>query len=145
MTTSEFIRQSIRDKIRRIKKPERYQQSNTSQFSPEMLKKIAEDTQKILELQRKEENRKEIYENLLETSEAIQEEYKRLKEKGLMSDLSKEQETIKKLLTGHKSLTPKQISAMTKIGSKKVIFIITNSQEFKLNITTGRYSNREVF
>ncbi|HEC40052.1 hypothetical protein LCGC14_1175000 [marine sediment metagenome] len=137
-TSSEWIRQSIRERIRRIKNPE----SNQSQYSPELLKKISADTQKILELQREKENRIEIYENLLETSEAIQDEYKRLKEKGLMADLSEEQEIIKKLLTGHKSLTPKQISDMTKIESNKVSFIITNRDFFKLNITTGRYSKR---
>lgn len=141
-TSSEWIRQAIRDKIRRIEKPELNNQSSSTHISHELLLKISEDTQKLLELQNEKENREEIHKNLLETSEAIQIEYKRLKDKGLMSNLSKERGIIKKLLKGHNSLTPKQIIDMTNIKSEKVIFIITNSEQFKLNITSGRYSLR---
>ncbi len=80
--------------------------------------------------------------NILETSQAIQEEYKKLKEKGIMSDLTKETMRIRKLLEGHKSLTPKQISDMTKIECNKVILIMTNREIFKLNVINGRYGLR---
>ena len=141
MTASEFIRDAIREKIKRIKNPEIMNQGSI-QFNPEILLKISKDTQKLVELNEEKEKRENAINNILETSEAIQEEYKRLKEKGLMADLEKETMKIRKLLGGHKSLSPKQISDMIKIDSNKVAIIITNKKFFKLNVVTGRYSLR---
>lgn len=141
MTASEFIRDAIREKIKRIKNPELMNKSSI-QFNPEILLKISKDTQKLLEIEGEKKKRDEAMNNIIETSEAIQEEYKRLKEKCIMSDLTNEHEIIKNLLKGHKSLTTKQISDMTKIEPNKVILIITKREFFKLNVTTGRYSLR---
>ena len=141
MTASEFIRDAIREKIKRIKNPEIMNQGSI-QFNPELLLKISKDTQKLVELNEEKEKRENAIKNILETSEAIQEEYKRLKEKGLMADLEKETIKIRKLLEGHKSLSRQQISDMTKIESNKVAIIITNKKFFKLNVVSGRYSKR---
>ena len=140
MTASEFIRESIREKIKRIKNPAMNQGS--IQFNPEILLKISNDTRKLLEIGEEKKKRDEAINNILETSEAIQEEYKKLKEKGALLGLKRETMRIKKLLDGHKSLTPKQISDMTKIELNNVVLIITNRKFFKLNVATGRYSNR---
>ncbi len=141
MTSSEFIRDAIREKIKRIKNPEIMNQGSF-QINPELLLKISKDTRKLVELNEEKEKRENAINNVLETSDAIQEEYNKLKEKGLMADLKKETMIIRKLLEGHKSLSPKQISDMTKIVSNKVAIIITNKEFFKLNVVTGRYSKR---
>ena len=142
MTVSEFIRQATRDKIRRIDNPEQFNISNLPVITPEMLLKISGNTEKLLEIQKEKKREKEIIKNLLETSEALQNEYHRLMEKGLMSELTEETKTIQNLLRGHKSLSPNQIVDMTNIEKEKVLFVITNTELFKLNITTGRYQLR---
>ncbi len=140
MTASEFIRQAIRDKIRRIDNPE--QISNQPVITSEILLKISKNTDKLLELQQEKEREKEIIKNLLQTSDALQNEYHRLMEKGLMSELTEETNTIQNLLRGHKSLSPNQIIDMTNIEKDKVLFVITNLKLFKLNVITGKYQLR---
>lgn len=142
MTVSEFIRQAIRDKIRKIDNPEQSTISNIPVITPEILLKIAKNTDKLLELQQEKKREKKIITNLLETSEALQNEYHRLMEKGLMSELTEETKTIQNLLRGHKSLSPNQIIAMTNIEKEKVLFVITNVKLFKLNVITGKYQLR---
>ena len=142
MTVSEFIRQATRDKIRKIDYPE--QISNQPVITPEILLKISKNTDKLLELQQEKEREKEIIKNLLQTSDALQNEYHRLMEKGLMSELTEETKTIQNLLRGHKSLSPNQIIDMTNIEKDKVLFVITNLKLFKLNVITGKYQLRGV-
>lgn len=140
MTVSEFIRQATRDKIRRIDNPE--QISNQPLITPEILLKISKNTDKLLELQQEKEREKEIIKNLLQTSNALQSEYHRLMDKGLMSELTEETRTIQNLLKAHKSLSPNQIIDMTNIEKDKVLFVITNLKLFKLNVITGKYQLR---
>lgn len=142
MTVSEFIRQATRDKIRRIDNPEQSNISNLPVITPEMLLKISKNTEKLLELQQEKKREKEIIQTLLETSEALQSEYHRLMDKGLMSELTEETHTIQNLLRGHKSLSPNQIIDMTNIEKDKVLFVITNLKLFKLNVITGKYQLR---
>lgn len=142
MTVSEFIRQATRDKIRKIDNPEQSNISNIPAITPEILLKISKNTDKLLELQQEKKRDKEIISNLLETSEALQNEYHRLMEKGLMSELTEETKTIQNLLKGHKSLSPNQIVDMSNIELDKVLFVITNSKLFKLNVITGKYQLR---
>ena len=142
MTVSEFIRQATRDKIRRIDNPEQSNISNLPVITPEMLLKISKNTEKLLELQQEKKREKDIIQTLLETSEALQSEYHRLMDKGLMSELTEETRTIQNLLRGHKSLSPNQIIDMTNIEKDKVLFVITNLKLFKLNVITGKYQLR---
>ena len=142
MTVSEFIRQATRDKIRKIDNPEQSTISNMPAITPEILLKISKNTDKLLELHQEKKREKEIITNLLETSEALQNEYQRLMEKGLMSELTEETKTIQNLLRGHKSLSPNQIIDMTNIEKDKVLFVITNVKRFKLNVITGKYQLR---
>lgn len=141
-TSSTFCRRVIFDSIRRKENPEMFNQSNINQIDYSIFERLFENNQKIIELQKEMLKRQGIADNLEETSELIQKEYIKLKNKGKIDDLTNQSKIIANLLKAHKSLSLKQISEMTDIDIDTVILIITNSETFKLNITTGRYSLR---
>lgn len=141
-TSSTFCRRAIFDFIRRKENPEMFNQSNISQIDYTMIERLLEKNQKIIKIQEEMQKRQGIADNIEETSELIQKEYAKLKNKGEISDLINESKIIANLLKAHKSLSLKQISEMTEIEIDIVVLIVTDSKNFKLNITTGRYSLR---
>ncbi|MBA7497217.1 hypothetical protein ES702_07829 [subsurface metagenome] len=141
-TSSTFCRRVIFDFIRRKENPEMFNQSNVNQIDYTIFEKLFENNQKILKLQEEMQKRQGIADNIEEISEILQKEYENLKNKGKIGNLTNDSKIIANLLKGHKSLSLKQITEMTNFGIEKVIRIITNSEIFKLNITTGRYSLR---
>lgn len=138
----EFIREATFERIRRIEHPEQFSHGNISQFNPAILEQLTKNTRKIIELQKLTNERLNIAENIEKTIQAIKEQYKKLKKKNLIGSFSKESRIIADLLEGHKSLTPDQISKMSKIDIDDIYLILTGFNKFKLNTTTGRFELR---
>lgn len=141
-TLSEFIRESIKDKIRSIEHPEQFVQSNNSQLNNAILEQIALDTRIIIKLEEQRNKRLEIAEDIENIRQRIKEEYESLREKNLISDFTEETKIIADLLNVHKSLTLEQISKKTDIDPENALLILNKDSRFKLNITTGRYEKR---
>ena len=141
-TLSEFIRETIKEKIRHIEHPEQIVQSNKSQLNNTILEQLTLNTRKIIELQEQTNKRLEISEDIENTRHKIKELYEALREKNIISDFIKEIKIIEDLLKVHKSITPKQISKKTNIDSEDAFLILNKDDRFKLNITTGRYELR---
>jgi len=138
----DFIRDSVFEKIRTIEFPEQFKQTNIDQIDPDTLEEIKRNMEKSLELQKFMNERLNIAENIESIVQAINEQYSKLRRKNLISEFSKESELIIDLLKTHKSLTLDQISKMINLDIDDVLLILNTSNQFKLNITTGRYELR---
>lgn len=138
----DFIRYSVFDKIRMIEHPEQFKQTNIDQIDPKTLEEIKRKMEISIELQEQMNERLNIAENIESTTQAIKEQYSILKEKNLISDFSKESNLIADLLKDRRSFTPEQISKMIDLDIDDILLILNTSNQFKLNIITGRYELR---
>jgi len=138
----DFIRDAVFDKIRMIEHPEQFKQTNIEQIDPGILEEIKRNMELSIELQKLTNERLNIAENIESITKAIKDQYNKLKKKDLISDFSKESNLIADLLKDHKSLTSDQISKMINLDIDDVLLILNTSNQFKLNITTGRYELR---
>lgn len=138
----DFIRDSIFEKIRSIEHPELFKQSNIEQIDPNTLEEIKWKIEKSIKLQEQMNERLKIAENIESIIKAIKEQYNKLKKKDLIDNFSKESNLIVDLLTDHKSLTLEQISKMINFDIDDILLILNTSNQFKLNITTGKYQLR---
>lgn len=133
MSVSEFIRQSIFEKIRRIENPE---VSSISQVNPLVLEQISRDMKKQIEMQKLVLKRQEQFNEITKTLELIQ-----IYSKG--RDLTNETDVIDNLFEAHKSLSQHQIIEKSGFDKDIVWAIISNQERYKVNITTGKFSKRE--
>lgn len=138
----DFIRDAVMEKIRSLEHPEQFKQTNIDQIDPDTLEEIKKNIEISIELQKITNERLTIADNIESITEAIKEEYDKLKKKNLISDFSKEANLIVDLLKDRKSLTPEQISKMINLDIDDILLILNTSNQFKLNITTGRYELR---
>jgi len=138
----DFIRDSVFETIRMLEHPEQFKQTNIDQIDPGTLEEIRRNMEKSLELQKLMNERLNIAENIESITKAIKEQYNKLKRKNLISDFSKESNLIVDLLKDRKSLTLDQISKMINLDIDDILLILNTSNQFKLNITTGRYELR---
>lgn len=138
----DFIRDAVFETIRMLEFPEQFKQTNIDQIDPGTLEEIKRNMEKSLELQKLMNERLNIAENIESITKAIKDQYNKLKKKNLISEFSKESNLIIDLLKGHKSLTPEQISKMINLDIDDILLILNTSNQFKLNITTGRYELR---
>jgi len=134
MTISEFCRQAIFEKIRRMKNPEIITQGNTSQLNAKLLDNLMlkmKDMAKTQDL-------------ILEKTDNINEMNKLLEKIALYSekqDFVKEKAMIINLLKSHSSLTQKQLINMTNLN-KVVVFKVISllRKEKKIEMTgNGRF------
>jgi len=138
----DFIRDSVFETIRMIEHPEQFKQTNIEQIDPKTLEEIKRNMEISLKLQEQMNKRLNIAENIESNIQAIKEQYSILKEKNLISDFSKESNLIVDLLKDRRSFTPEQISKMINLDIDDILLILNTSNQFKLNITTGRYELR---
>ena len=134
MTASEFMRQAIFDKIRRIKHPELFTQTS-NQVNPIFFEQITKELKKLNEKQEKILERDKIFNEMKKTLDLIQ-------RFSIKQDLKEETVSILNLLKAHKSLSQEQIIEMTNFDKDIVFQVISNKKLFKLNIETGRFSKR---
>ncbi|MHA1488538.1 MAG: DUF6290 family protein [Promethearchaeota archaeon] len=134
MSVSEFIRQSIFEKIRRIENPERFSQS-ISQINPLILESLSKDMKKQIELQELILKRQNQFDEITKTLELIQ-----IYSKG--RDLKHETDIIDNLFEAHKSLSQQQIMEKTGFDKDIVWAIVSNQERYRLNITNGKFSKR---
>ena len=141
-TASEFCREAIFEKIRRIEHPEQFGHLNASSMNLAVFEQIQHDTKKMIELQEETNKRLEMARDIENTRQTIKELYKTLKKKDLIGDHSKDADEIANILSSHKSLTPHKISIKLNLDVDIIILILQTDERFKLNITTGRYELR---
>jgi len=130
ITRSEFIREAVRDKIRKINNPEIFLERHGN-FSEALLKKMTEDLAKSNKRQELILERMKKFESIEKTLELIQERAN--------VSLTAETQTILNLFQSHKSLKPAQIIDKTGYDQNTVMIILANKELFKLNISTGRF------
>jgi len=125
-TRTEFIRQSIFDKIRRIENPELYNPVtkglDSDQIS-EFLKEI-----KITNKQQKDILKR------LEIVNEIQNNFKVLKNMAKEPEMELNEKTIIGLLTEHKKLKPLKIIKLSGLSSHKIYDVISNENVFSINM-----------
>lgn len=124
-TVSDFVREAIKDKIRRIEHPEIFNESKT-EINNDKMKKLLEmsgiTSKKIDKVLNKFDKIEKIERNLqllfnLENREVLKE---------------KENEVIE-LLQEHEILFPKKIMELTNINRKELYAIISDSDKFSIN------------
>jgi len=134
MSTSEFIRQSCYEKIRRIEHPEIYMQTKNN-MNPLIFEQISRDLKKQIEMQKLALKRQEQFDEITKTLELIQ-----IYSKG--RNLTEEAKVIDNLFEAHKSLSQHQIMEKTGFDKDIVWAIISNKEKYELNITNGKFSLR---
>jgi len=133
MTSSEFIRQAINDKIRLIENPEVFNTVSNPDFSNQMIK----SQELILEEMK-------LMKKKFTTINGIKNGYKSLKK--LISDgtykenVKLKTEKIQTIMKGYdKAFTPKEIKDITGFDLKSIDIVLTSNQDlFKLNMN-GRW------
>ena len=137
MTSSEFIRQAINDKIRNIENPETSKLDN----KPDLFKEFITEQKELNERFDKLEN---LITTRLTTINGIKNGYKSLTE--LISDgtykenLTLKADKIYSLMENKKGYTPKELNKITGFDLKSIDLALTNNQEtlFQLN-NNGRW------
>jgi len=133
-TTSDFVRRTLFDHIRREENPELFIDNENGSINPLLLERISENITKVLENQ----------EFILQREDVIDEiknmvfEMHKLAE---MESMSQEREMIIELLEQHQSLSLRQIQEQTGLAEDVVFKILSDLNIFKIT-TTGRFALR---
>lgn len=130
MTSSEFIRQAIRDKIMRIENPELFQERISSDLDNKQLTKLLEMTNES----------SEKINLILEKFDTIVQIENTLKVLGSMVErpvIEQKQKVIIELLKTHDSLKPKKLMELSGFSKEEIYDIISNSNIFSIDIKTG--------
>lgn len=130
-TFSDFIRNAVEEKIRRLNNSELYQSKSINQINPAIFNQLLEQSQKSNSLQEK----------VLEKMRIIDEMRKdlvRIRKYSIQQDLTQETETIINLLKAHKTLSQKQIIEKTNLDKDTVFQIVSTDDRIKLNMN-GRF------
>ena len=122
-TRSNFIRNAITEKIRRIKNPNIY--NGIGSINKEVL-------EKLLKNQEKQENYSKIISKKLEILGQIQTNLSLLREE--RKNLVKEEQIIIKLLKDHEKLKPLKIIELSKLPSNIVYDVISNDKIFSITM-----------
>lgn len=129
MTSSEFVRQSVKDRIRRIENPLMFSNQNLDN----------EVLQKIYKLQLEQ---KQLLESNVKHGKIVNSNMKQLKERVNDQQVKLYRERVIDILRNHGSLRVEQISEKTSIDDDDIIKVLSVLQEeniVKLNIQTGRW------
>ena len=134
MTSSEFIRQAINDKIRNIEHPEL---TTSSVSNPDLSNQVIKNQELILEEMK-------LMKQKFTTINGIKNGYKSLKElisdKTLKENLKLKAEKIQSVMKeSNKTFTPKELKDITGFDLKSIDLSLTNNPKlFKLNMN-GRW------
>ncbi len=123
---TEFIRQAIFDKIRRIENPEAYNQIN-KKFDIDQISEF------LKEIKTSNDQQKEILKRL-EIVDQIQNNFKVLKNMANQPEIEKNEKLIIALLIEHKKLKPLKIMKESRLSSNKVYDVISNDNVFSINM-----------
>ena len=124
---TEFIRQALFDKIRRIENPEVYNQISKS-FDVDQISEF------LKEIKASNEQQKAILKRLIIVDQ-IQTNFKVLKEMGKQPEIEVNEKIVIDLLTEHKKLKPLKIMKLSGLSSHKIYDVISNDNVFSINIT----------
>lgn len=132
-TISDFVRNAVEEKIRRLKNPEIIQSNN--QIDPTIFKQILKQSKKVNSLNEKILERMRLFEEM-------KDDLKLIKKFSNTQDLADENEIIINLLKAHKSLSLKQIIEKTDFDKDTVTQIVSSDERIKLNMN-GRFELNE--
>ena len=125
-TISDFVRNAIEEKIRKLKNPKQ-SQSKTREVNPAIMEQYLKNSQKYNNLEEKILERMRIFDEMKADLELI-------KKYSLKQGLNPETDKIMNLLKAHKSLTIKQIIDKTNYDKDLIFQIVSNDKRFKLNM-----------
>ena len=123
---TEFIRQAIFDKIRRIENPESYNHIS-KKFDVDQISEF------LKEIKSSNEQQKEILKRLI-IVDKIQFNFKVLKEMAKQPELEENENLLINLLTEHKKLKPLKIVKLSGLSSHKIYDVISNDNIFSINM-----------
>lgn len=123
---TEFIRQAIFDKIRRIENQELYNPIS-KQFDGDQISEF------LKEIKTSNKQQKSILKRLIIVDQ-IQTNFKVLKEMAKQPEIEVNEKIIIALLIEHKKLKPLKIMKLSGLSSHKVYDIISNDNVFSINI-----------
>ena len=123
---TEFIRQAIFDKIRRIENPE---------VNNHMSKKFDVDqiSEFLKEIKSSNDQQKAILKRLIIVDQ-IQSNFKVLKDMAKQPEMEKNEKLVIDLLTEHKKLKPLKIMKLAGLSSHKIYDVISNENVFSINM-----------
>lgn len=131
-STSEFIRQSIFEKIRRHKHPEMFDKS----YTPQDTSHLVEQMNLLMEKQ-------DLMNQKLNIIDQMQKILDSIYDRSLIGEFAEQTEVVLNLLKGSKSLTRQQIIDATNINEDIVFQIISNKKLFKINVINGKVELRK--
>ena len=123
---TEFIRQAIFDKIRRIEEPELYN-SISKKFDVDQISEI------LKEIKSSNDQQKEILKRLIIVDQ-IQSNFKVLKDMAKQPELEANEKIVIDLLIEHKKLKPLKIMKLSGLSSNKIYDVISNENVFSINM-----------
>jgi len=125
-TISDFVRNAVEEKIRKLKNPEQLQ-SKILEVNPAIMEQYLKNSQKYNSLEEKILERMKIFDEMKADLDLI-------KKYSLKQGLTSETTKIMNLLKAHKSLTIKQIIDKTNFDKDLIFQIVSNDKKFKLNM-----------
>ena len=123
---TEFIRQAIFDKIRRIENPE-VNNHISKKFDVDQISEF------LKEIKSSNEQQKAILKRLIIVDQ-IQSNFKVLKNMAKQPEIEKNEKQIIELLTKHKKLKPLKIMDLSGLSSHKIYDVISNDNVFSINM-----------
>jgi len=123
---TEFIRQAIFDKIRRIENPE-VNNHISKKFDVEQISEF------LKEIKSSNDQQKEILKRLIIVDQ-IQSNFKVLKDMAKQPEMEKNEKLVIDLLTEHKKLKPLKIMKLSGLSSHKTYDVISNENVFSINM-----------
>jgi len=123
---TEFIRQAIFDKIRKIENPEDNNRIS-KKFDADQISEF------LKEIKTSNEQQKEILNRLIIVDQ-IQTNFKVLKNMAKQPEIEKNEKLVIELLTEHKKLKPLKIMKLSGLSSHKIYDVISNDNVFSINI-----------
>ncbi len=134
-TISDFIRNAVEEKIRRLKNPELFQSKSNSQINPAIFNQMLKQSEKSNILQEKVLERMRIFDEM-------RKDLYQIRRFSIKEDLIQETKTIINLLKAHKTLSQKQIIEKTNLDKETVFQIVSTDDRIKLNMN-GRFELNE--
>ena len=131
-TISDFAREAVKDKLRRIKNPEVFETRTLSEIDEKKLKQILENVT----------SNKEKIDLVLEKLDIItkiQDSLKILKELVNRPELKEKEDIIIEIIKEKGELRPKEISEYTGLKINEIYDILSNDDIFELNLKSKRF------
>ncbi len=127
-TRSNFIRNSIYGKIRRIDNPNIFNNIGLGPINKELLEKLINN-------QEKQEKLNKIIEEKLKVIDQIYENLSILEKEKENGELATNEQIVIELLKEHKHLKPMKLMKLSRLPSYRIYDVISNSKLFKINVS----------